>query len=124
MNDRLDSYTNLYEAFPVNVSAGDTRTTDPQTVETQQNSNVKVFQSNYSYIAAVLLAMMIGFVVVIPTFGSFWKMGHRTSLNPLKVAKAFDAILFQEHSSNIPAHHLTRAVRSKNVKYGEMIEEY
>jgi len=124
MNDRLDSYTNLYEAFPVNVSAGDTRTPDPQTVEMQQNSNVTVFQSNYPYTAAALLAMMIGFVVVIPTFGGFWKMGHRTSLNPLEVAKAFDASLLQEHSSNVPAHHLTTAVRSKKGKYGEIIEEY
>jgi hypothetical protein len=93
-------------------------------VEMQQTSNVTVFQSNYSYLVAALLAMMIGFVVVIPTFGGFWEMGRRTSLNPLEVAKAFDASLLREHSSNVPAYHLTRAVRSEKVKYGEIIEEY
>jgi hypothetical protein len=50
-------------------------------------------------------------------------MGRRTSLNPLEIAKAFNADLLQEQSSNIPAHHLMKAVWDRHVKYGEVIDD-
>jgi len=50
-------------------------------------------------------------------------MGRRTSLNSLEIAKAFNADLLQEQSSNIPAHHLMKAVWDRHVKYGEVIDD-
>ena len=108
----------------IKVSAGDTGMPQPQILEMQQKSNITAFKSNYSYLAAALVVMMTGFLVVIPTFHGFWQMGRRTSLNPLEIAKTFNADLLQEQSSNVPAHHLTKAVRDRDIKYGEIIDEY
>ena len=124
MNDSFDSFTNMYEAFPVNIFAGDTGMPEPQMVEMEQTSNVTVFQSNFSYLAAALAAMMVGFSVVLPTLYGFWEMGRRASLNPLEIGKAFNADLLHEQSSNIPAHRLAKAVGNRTVKYGEIIEDY
>jgi hypothetical protein len=95
----------------------------PQMLQMQQTSNITVFKSNYSYLAAALAVMMTGFLVVIPTPHGFWEMVRRTPLNPLEIAKEFNADLIQEQSPNILAHHLMKAVRDSHVKYGEVIDD-
>jgi hypothetical protein len=66
---------------------------EPQVLGMQQTSNITVFKSNYAYLAAALAVMMTGFLVVIPTLHGYWEMGRQTSLNPLEIAKAFNADL-------------------------------
>ncbi|KAE9368601.1 hypothetical protein N431DRAFT_444024 [Stipitochalara longipes BDJ] len=123
--DLDDQYkTEYWEAGQINVTSGDTGMSQPQILEMQQTSTITVFKSNYSYLAAALAVMMVGFSVVIPTLCGFWEMGRRTSLNPLEIAKAFNAALLQEQRSNVPAHQLTKVVGDRLVKYGEIIEDY
>jgi len=47
-------------------------------------------------------------------------MGRQTSLDPLEIAKAFNAELLEEDRSNAPAHHLTKGVRGRKMRYGEV----
>ena len=93
---------------------------EPQILEIQQTSTVTIFKSNYSYLTAALAVMVIGFLVVIPTFHGFWEMGRQSSLDPLEIAKAFNAEILNEDNSNAPAHHLTKGVRGRKVRYGEV----
>jgi hypothetical protein len=93
MNLSDPAKTSYHESWPVNISAGDTGMPEPQVLGMQQTSNITVFKSNYAYLAAALAVMMTGFLVVIPTLHGYWEMGRQTSLNPLEIAKAFNADL-------------------------------
>jgi hypothetical protein len=76
--------TSFYEAYPVNITGSGIPI--PQILTMKQTSNITVFKSNYSYLAAALALMILGILVVLPTFQGFWELGRNVSLNPLEVA--------------------------------------
>jgi hypothetical protein len=61
MNLSYKDTTSFYEAWPVNISTGDTGMPVPRMLQMQQTSNITIFKSNYSYLAAALAVMMQGF---------------------------------------------------------------
>ncbi|MAD87664.1 MAG: hypothetical protein CL912_32290 [Deltaproteobacteria bacterium] len=122
-NPFSEYWTNFYEAWPNNATSGDPGVPIPQSLTMLQTSNITVFQSNYTYLVAALSIMFLGFVVVIPLFCGFWELGRETSLNPLEVAKAFDAAILWEQGSNAPIKELNKKIRNRVVKYGETVEE-
>lgn len=61
-------------------------------------------------------------LVVIPLFHSFWEFGRDVSLNPLEIAKAFNAEILQDQGSNRTMKHMTRQFGKKMVKYGEILD--
>lgn len=118
-------WTSYYEAFPVIYPnrPNDTGIPIPQLIAMEQTSNITVFQSHYSYLAAALGIMALGVLVVMPTFYGFWELGRDASLNPLEVAKAFNAEFFHGQGSNAPVRHLAKGFGDKKVKYGEVVDE-
>lgn len=124
LNMSIDTwYTQFYEAYPVNYTTVDSGIPEPQILVMEQTSNIAVFQSHYSFLAAALAIMFLGILVVIPTFHGFWEMGRAASLNPLEIAKAFNAELLRGTGSNASVGSLTKEFGSRGVKYGEVIDE-
>ena len=72
---------------------------------------------------AALTVMILGVLVVIPTFHGFWEPGRDMSLNPLGIAKAFNADIPDGRSSNTSADRLAKDFGSKLVQYGEVVVE-
>ena len=102
---------------------GDTGIPVPQFIPMEQHSNINVFQSHYSYLAGALAVMVLGVLVVIPTFNGFWQLGRDVSLNPLEIAKAFNPEILEGTGSNASSKHLDKTVGRKKVKYGEVVDE-
>jgi hypothetical protein len=67
--------------------------------------------------------MIIGVLVVIPTFHGFWELVRDMSLNPLEIAKAFNADILDGRGSNASADRLAKDFGSKLVQYGEVVVE-
>ena len=63
-------------------------------------------------------------MVVIPLFNSFWEFGCEVSLNPLEIAKAFNADMLREQGSNSTLKHLVKAFGEKEVKYREVVDQF
>jgi hypothetical protein len=78
MNLSYKDTTSFYEAWPVNISTGDTGMPVPRMLQMQPTSNITIFKSNYSYLAAALAVMMQGFWSLYPRFMGFgkWVAGH------------------------------------------------
>jgi hypothetical protein len=120
-----DFNTNYYEAYPVTYpyAPNDTGIPIPQIITMEQTSDITVFRSHYSYLGAALAVMFIGVLVVVPCFHGFWELGRNASLNPLEVAKAFNAEMLRGEGSNSSVSQLTKNFGNKQVQYGEVIDE-
>jgi hypothetical protein len=116
-------YTNYYEDAPQFDPSNGTAFPEPQVLVMQQTSNITVFKSNYYYLATALTVMMLGVLVVIPTFHGFWDLGRKISLNPLEIAKAFNAAILCDQGSNASASTLDKHAKSKEIKYGEVVDD-
>jgi Protein of unknown function (DUF3176) len=88
---------------------------------TTQALNGIVFKSRYEYLAAAVSIMLLTIAIVIPIFNGFWEIGRDVSLNPIEVAKAFDAPLLKEAGSNSTIGQLRQQVGDFKVRYGEVI---
>jgi hypothetical protein len=67
--------------------------------------------------------MILGVLVVVPTFAGVWELGRTPSLHPLEIAKAFNAELLQGPGSNASVKRLAKDYKTQRVKYGEAIDE-
>ena len=123
MNSNIhDSWTSYYEMYPVNYTSLASGMPTAQTISMSQISQITVFQSHYEFLGAALGVMIFGVAVVIPLFHSFWRFGRDVSLNPLEIAKAFNAELLQEQGSNSTVEKLAKHFGEKEVRYGEIID--
>ena len=126
-NDELGfedtGYTNYYEDAPQFDPSNGTASPKPQVLVMQPTSNITVFKSNNSYLATALTVMILGVLVVIPTFHGFWNLGREISLNPLEIAKAFNAEILCDQGSNASASILDKHAKSKEIKYGEVVDD-
>lgn len=67
--------------------------------------------------------MLPGVLVVIPLFHSFWDFGREVSLNPLEIAKVFNADMLRDQGSNSALKDMTKQFGEKAVQYGEVVAE-
>lgn len=116
------AWTSYYEAWPITPPQGDNGVPVPQTLVMEQHANINIFQSHYSYLVGALGVMILGVLVVIPTFNGFWQLGRDISLNPLEIAKAFNPQILEGTGSNASSKHLDKTVGLKEVKYGEVVD--
>ncbi|PVH67346.1 hypothetical protein DL98DRAFT_523386 [Cadophora sp. DSE1049] len=114
-------WTSFYESPPPDVPDWDDGMPVPQLLLMEQTSDVTIFRTNYSYLAAALGVMVLGVIVVLPQYAGFWELGRETSLNPLEIAKAFDADLLKDGGSNASARQLSKSSRRTEVRYGEVM---
>ncbi|KAG0650828.1 hypothetical protein D0Z07_2842 [Hyphodiscus hymeniophilus] len=112
-------------SFRVSIAAGnypyrDTKESPPPQVITMlATGNINVFHSEHKYMIAmiVLTVAMMGFVV--PTFIGWWELGRHVTLDPIEIAKAFDAPILRGPGSNAPLWQLVQDYGSLGIRYGE-----
>lgn len=93
-------------------------------VNGQQTLPRNIFLTRYVYLAAATAVMTLGILAVLPTFYGWWHLGRSVSLDPIEVAKAFDAPILGGVSSlsNANVDTLMKNIGKRRIVYGEMIE--
>jgi hypothetical protein len=118
-----DFQTSFYEAIPVPIPTNETGIPVPQVITMEQTSTITVFESHYEFLGAALGIMILGILVVVPTLHGFWELGRQPSLNPLEIAKAFNAEMLRDDGSNAKAARLTKKLGDRRVQYGELVDD-
>jgi hypothetical protein len=59
-----------------------------------ETSNINVFHSEYRYLVGSSLLSAMFVLLVAPIFWGWWELGRSVTLNPIEIAKAFDAPFF------------------------------
>ncbi|KAE9377308.1 hypothetical protein N431DRAFT_331034 [Stipitochalara longipes BDJ] len=91
----------------------------PQTLEMLESSSVNVFHSEYRYLLGSSLLGAFFVLLVAPTFWGWWQIGRSVTLNPIEIAKAFDAPFFQGPGSNATEQEIVQNTGSRSLRYGE-----
>ncbi|RFU27228.1 hypothetical protein B7463_g9107, partial [Scytalidium lignicola] len=93
---------------------------DPQVVTMQQVRTINVFRSDYRFLIASTVITMVSVVLITPMFLGWWELGRRVTLNPIEIAKAFDAPSLNGPGSNAPLSQLGKSMGGRGLKYGEV----
>jgi hypothetical protein len=79
-----------------------------------------VYKSDYRYLIASTI-ITTTFVLLISTmFIGWWEMGRSFTMNPIEIAKAFDAPLMQGPGSNVTSSELVKSMGRREVRFGEV----
>jgi hypothetical protein len=92
----------------------------PQVIPMLETSSINVFKSDHKYLIANTVLTIFFMALVLPSFIGWWELGRKVSLDPVEIAKAFDAPMFQGPGSNAPLHQLVRDYGQRRVQYGEV----
>jgi len=85
----------------------------------EEVSTINVFHLDYYYLLGSSLLGAFFVLLMTPTFWGGWEIGSSVTLNPIEIAKAFDAPFFQGLSPNATEHELVRNMGSHLLRYGE-----
>jgi hypothetical protein len=91
----------------------------PQVITMLETSNVYVFHSEHKYMIAMIILTIFLMGLVIPTFIGWCALGRHVTLDPIEIATAFDAPVFQGPCSNASLQQLVQDYGARNVRYGE-----
>ncbi|KAN0095144.1 hypothetical protein V8E51_015855 [Hyaloscypha variabilis] len=98
-----------------------TNITTNQIFEATEIAVVQVYVSHYHYLGGALLVMLLGVVLVFPTFLGWWQLGRKMSLSPIEIAKAFNAPLLEGFRSNREVKKILKEAGELEVVYGEVV---
>jgi hypothetical protein len=90
-----------------------------QVLQMMEVTNINVFHSEYHYLLGSSLLGALFVLLVAPTFWGWWEIGRPVTLNPIEIAKAFDAPFFQGPGSNATERELVQNTGSRLLRYGE-----
>lgn len=98
--------------------------TSQSTVNATQSLTHNIFLTNFTYLVGAAAVMTLAILVVIPTFYGFWHLGRSISLDPIEIAKAFDAPILGGAAalSNADIDLLVKTVGKRRIVYGEMLQ--
>jgi hypothetical protein len=102
------------------IAGWDRNETYLQTFNAVQTQPMVVYHSEYGFLAAAILVLLIALFAVSSTLYGFWQIGHDTSLSPLETAQALNAPILAG-GSGTPTGNLKQLVTEigkKEVKYG------
>ena len=71
-----------------------------QVISMHETTYINVFHSEHKYMIAMIVLTIFFTALVLPTFGGWWELGRHVTLDPVEVAKAFDAPIFRGPGSN------------------------
>lgn len=91
-----------------------------QVLTMQQTENINVFKSDYRFLIGSTILTTALIVLIMPTFIGWWELGRSVTLNPIEIAKAFDAPLLQGPGSNEPLSGLMSRYGTRRVRLGEV----
>ena len=92
-----------------------------QLVSATDTSPRMVYKSHAGWLAATLVMIILNIIGLLPLFIGFPRLGRRTSMSPVEVAKAFEAPILSGCAANASVDSLLKDVGSKRVMYGEPI---
>ncbi|KAM3417070.1 hypothetical protein BST61_g8647 [Cercospora zeina] len=94
-----------------------------QSVKIDRLSLETIYRVNKEWLVAGVAVIWIVCFGVLPTFWGWWTLGRPVSMNPLEIAKAFDAPLFREADHNATASELVESLEGMSIRYNEEDEE-
>lgn len=100
------------------ASANISNSTNIQTMNGFQETQLVVYNSHYVYLSVALVFTLLSTFATIPVFLGWWKLGRNVSLSPIEIAKAFDATALVSSDSNLPAKELLMEVGERQIRYG------
>ena len=93
----------------------------PQVVTMLATSNINVFHSEHKYLIAMVVLTVAMMGLVVPTFVGWWELGRHVTMDPIEIAKAFEAPLLQGPGSNAPTWQLVQDYGKSGIRYGEPV---
>ena len=89
-----------------------------QSVAAQQTGLVQVYLTSMGPLVAACFFTVLAWLLVVPTFSGYWRLGRSVSMSPIEVAKAFAAPLLKQADPNSTAKELVDEVGRVDVQYG------
>lgn len=77
-----------------------------------------VYKTNWRYGISATAINLLGIIAVIPVFWGFWTLGRDTTMSPIEIAKAFQAPILDDVTSNADVEQLIKEKGELTIKYG------
>ena len=110
---RVSMYASTYPYRYTNAAPA------PQVITMTETSNINIFHSEHKYLIANTVLTIFFMGLVLPSFIGWWDLGRRVTLDPIEIAKAFDAPIFQGPGSNATMRQLAQDYGQRSIRYGE-----
>ncbi|KAN0099206.1 hypothetical protein V8E51_012981 [Hyaloscypha variabilis] len=91
----------------------------PQLLAMNQTSTLNVYRSDFRFLVANTILTLAFIMLIVPTFIGWWELGRTVTLDPIEIAKAFDAPLLRGPGSNAPLEKLVKTMGGREVSLGE-----
>lgn len=78
-----------------------------------------VYKTNRTLMVIAALLNVVSLSVVAATFYGWWNLGREVSMNPLEIAKAFNAPALNHVGSNMAIQKIVKDVNNVPIRYGE-----
>jgi len=89
-----------------------------QYVEARESRLMPVYESNFRYLVLSSVLTTVAILFIIPTIWGYWRLGRAVSMNPIEIAKAFNAPLLRNEDPNQEVGQLIKEVGHRDVRYG------
>lgn len=76
------------------------------------------YQTNSTLVALGIVVSLAGIIAILPLYYGYWELGRCVSLNPLEIARAFGAPLFDGMDGNASANDVQIERGSIAVRFG------
>ena len=76
------------------------------------------YQTNPTFVVLGIIVSLTSTIAILPLFHGYWNLGRKVSLNPLEIARAFGAPLFDGLDGNVTLSDIEMERGDVGVKYG------
>ncbi|KAI9833511.1 MAG: hypothetical protein M1819_003670 [Sarea resinae] len=98
--------------------------TPAQTVLAMQTTTKTFYKSHFKYLWGALALMIFSVLVVTPTLYGWWDLDRKFTLDPIEMARAFDAPLLRDtggRSSKVEVRDVLREIGWRKVQYRDNV---
>lgn len=89
-----------------------------QNVQYTGHESRTLYNTNFVYVFCAIAVSLLGVVAIAPLYRGWWELGRAVSLNPLEIAKAFDAPILERVNWNATKQQISDQAVIKRVRYG------
>ncbi|KAH7386019.1 hypothetical protein BKA66DRAFT_67582 [Pyrenochaeta sp. MPI-SDFR-AT-0127] len=79
-----------------------------------------IYRTNTVHVVLGVIISIAGVLAILPLYYGFWELGRKVSLNPLEIARAFGAPLFDGLDGNMTASGIEIERGATSVRYGAL----
>jgi hypothetical protein len=77
-----------------------------------------VYEVDVVFMVIGIILSMVGVISIMPLYYGYWELGRHVDLNPLEIARAFGALLFDGVDGNVTAQDIELERGHLSVRYG------